>query len=279
MNSTDAALLRALAPRSSRMVVAREDFNVTLDGEVEDYRAGVTYVVADHEVVRRYPKRFAAESQAAAIRRKADRDTPKRDARQRSAPPAATPSKPRPSWFLTPEPRGRGLGFIPELRAGRATKSIVLPDKVRSQIADLAWVARDGAEYGGGLFGHPARGDGWKPMTIVRAMGDVAPTRAAHWMRRDIACRAREAIDSSLAEVGDWHAHPATVGDGIPSEADRAAWWSDAETFARGYLGIIVTGQPVDYGDGISFAKPNLTGWLTHRDRDGVAITERVALK
>jgi proteasome lid subunit RPN8/RPN11 len=196
--------------------VATETFWVEYGGRRELIQAGLDYVCPGHELLRRYPGRWAGETTAGRRRRGTlTRDTV--TVAPHSDPPQASPTPHRTKTWGTPR-----------LSKGLARLTVTLGPSARRTIEEefLSSTRVDGCETGGWLFAEPSRS--WHRSIEVRLA--TGPGEGAKRGRSSFQPDNYQQAEQQLARdgadhlcrVGDWHSHPGY--NAAPSSSDLDVW-------------------------------------------------------
>jgi JAB domain-containing protein similar to deubiquitination enzymes len=191
------------------MPVAAETFWVEYDGRRELIQAGLDHVCEGHELLRRYPGKWARDGRP--LRR-----------RRASARSLKLPAQPSAASHRT---RTRGT---PALLKGPPRLTVALGSSARRTIEEefLSTTRVDGYETGGWLFAEPSRS--WHKSIEVRLAGGPGKgaKRGPSSFQPDDYRQAEEQLAwdgaGRLCRVGDWHSHPGY--DTAPSVGDLDVW-------------------------------------------------------
>ena len=198
------------------MPLATETFWAEYDGRRELIQAGLDYVCPGHELLRRYPGKWAGETTAGRRRRGTlTRDTV-------TVAPRSGLAQLSPTLHRT---RTRGT---PGLSKGPARLAVTLGSSAQHTIEEefLSTTRVDGCETGGWLFAEPSRS--WHKSIEVRLAGGPGKgaKRGRSSFQPDNYQQAEEQLARDgagrLCRVGDWHSHPGH--DTTPSSSDLDVW-------------------------------------------------------
>lgn len=260
------------------MLAAQTTFTAPYGGEHVTIGRG-EWCAADHELVRRFPDRFAPTPPAP---QRAEQHT------RRRAPARPTKREPlyagRPAWQLGPAPT-RTLHVDVKITDGTARTPIRLARSAWDTILDEARRADGRIETGGLLFGPSAHTTSYSGVISVQSASGPGP-KARHTPNRfrpdqehDVALAHRTARNSGgqVNEIGSWHTHPDPGSTG-PSSLDLAHWASlravlDARRVVSRYTAIIVTPHR-DHG----WTQPEGHAWIVTPNQRGHERAQRARL-
>lgn len=250
------------------MYVAIVSGEVPYDGRLEPITAGVTYIAAGHEIVRRFPHMFKRASSTRPARPRAGSAKVER-ARSASLTPKASEAR------KETELRTSAVSPIPVALSGVARGTII------NEVTN--WTSmREGEshESGGYLFGR--RTTEGLELELAAYAGEETK-RSFGKVHLDVdkglaVERSLQRWHSRKRLIGDYHSH--THGDGVPSPGDLRAWmrsiemlmsddppptWLLGEEITRDcWAGIIVTSSA-----GGNWMYPQLHAWITRWDYAG----------
>jgi hypothetical protein len=207
------------------MPLATETFWVEYGGRRELIQAGLDYVCPGHELLRRYPGRWAGETTAGRRRRGTlTRDTV-------TVAPRSGLAQLSPTLHRT---RTRGT---PGLSKRPARLTVTLGASARRAIEEefLSTTRVDGYETGGWLFAEPSRS--WHKSIEVRVAGGPGKgaKRGSSSFQPDNYQQAEQQLAHDgaghVCRVGDWHSHPGY--DATPSVGDLDVWQTERTTHAQ----------------------------------------------